>query len=586
MYKLLSQLTLCAGVASCLTVAEGAVALIESFENPADPPAWQSVSPPNQTVNAANGANAATPLFSNQHVTLGTQSGEFITTWTLPGTAASGNPHVAGDPTLYWSIRYNAATPSSFVSNSISVTTGQFTADLHNGNPYPLSVAFVFDNTLVTNQLKRGPFIEVPPNSNGTYSWDMQNPIVWVTGGTNDWGAGTNARLRSMVVYTTSTPTIAESHFFVDNIRDEAAQTDVTPPQPPVLYSAEQGPAAGNLVVTWKANTESDLGNYNVYLGTDADFQSVTTNRMTFPTTPAATVPAGTNTVTLTGVPTDQNVYVTVRAIDTATPIPNTSEAGVALGARLRGDGGAVDDHVILDYNRNAPGSAEFTLEGYLHGIVYNARALSSNNRYFDSASAAAIDAAAEVLLPSATGITVWGNLLDGSSTSSVALTTESVTALTAFLAVPTANLFISGSGVAEDLSFRGPVQQAFLATQLSAALLNANIADGNITATPPLATFGTAITTAGNFDNISAYNAASNESLAALGGATATGQYSVSAQPDAGVVHTNKVVFLGYAFESAAGGDSGTSELIRQQLMQDVITYLTGTPVNDWQLY
>src|SRR5688500_6629166 len=95
-------------VVSCVSGAGAAVAVMDSFEINSDPPAWQNVSQSTQSHNSSTGSNGTTPLFSTLHATHGTQAGEFITTWTLPGVAAAGNPHVSGDPLLFWSSRMNA----------------------------------------------------------------------------------------------------------------------------------------------------------------------------------------------------------------------------------------------------------------------------------------------------------------------------------------------------------------------------------------------------------------------------------------------------------------------------------------------
>src|SRR5690606_30708114 len=153
--------------------------------------------------------------------------------------------------------------------------------------------------------------------------WDLAvtPPVAWVTGNGSFDGAP-NARVKTMLLYTETAPTVESCSFFVDNIRNTNAQTDVTAPAVPVAYTAKQGPSAGQLVLTWKANTESDLASYNIHMATDAEFGNPTINRLTFPLTPVATVPAGTNTATIS-VPTDQNVYVQVRAVDNATPVAN-----------------------------------------------------------------------------------------------------------------------------------------------------------------------------------------------------------------------------------------------------------------------
>lgn len=572
------------GIITLAALQSGSYAApIESFENSADPVNWQAVSPTSQTHNATNPAAASTPVFSTSHVTEGAQSGEFIATWALPGVDAGNNPHVSGGTLRFWSIRYNAGSQGNMTGNSINSATGAIAADVYNNNPYPISMSVVM---LDGSQLERGPFIEFPANSSGTYTWDLAAtaPVGWVIGN----GAFENAsvQIKSIVLYTETEPTDGNSSFFIDNIRDANQQTDVTAPEPTILYSAKQGAAPGSVLVSWKANTESDLDGYNIYVASDANFGVPTINRLIFPTAPHSSVAASATSVELTGLPMDENIYVMVRAFDNATPVKNEAAAHTPLGVRLRSDGGAADDRVVLDYQRRQPGTAEFALEGYSHGIAYNARALHSLGRYFDSVTAEAIDDSAETLAVSSTGITIWSNLLDGNANASVALSDQSVAALTTFYNA-NGNLMISGAGLAEDLSLRGGAQQTFLSDVLKATILNPANGVSTINPTAPFAAMGTVTTLASNFTNISAMGTTSNETLEPIGTAIGVGQYEGSAVADAGVAHEGRVVHLGFAFEAAASSDSAASELARQNLLNDIIVYLTSTSdVDTWELY
>jgi len=571
----------------CISAAANAdIVVVEGFENSADPADWRATSPPGQTQNAAN-PGIAMPFFSTSNVTEGSQSGEFRCTWTIPGVAAATNDFVPTDPLTFWSIRYNVNAPTALPNNTISTSNGVLVADLFNNNPYPISISLVCD-TAASGQLERGPLVEIPANSAATYTWDLgaTPPVGWVTGNGSFDGAA-NARLKTVLLYTTTAPTDINNSFFIDNIRNTNAQTDLVAPAVPMPYAAVQGAGTGKLTVSWKANTDPDLAGYKVYMTTDATFSSPTMNRLTFPGTTPFTAPAGATSLTI-DVPTDDNVFVQVRAFDNATPVANESEGGVALGARLRPDGSAVQDHVILDYDAFLPGTSNFSINGYLHGVCYNGIALEASGRYYDSATAWAIDANTATLQPSASGITIWSNLLDGQGANATALTDQSVAALTTFYNDPVSNLLISGAGLAEDLNTRGAVQQTFLSTQLKASLVNGNINVAVLSGTAPLDAMGpSVITNAHSFENVAAVATLANDELSPLGTAVATGQYEGSGSANAGIVHDNKVVLLGYAFESAASATVSESATVRANLMNDILEYLSpGSSVSDWTLY
>ncbi|MGI8905139.1 MAG: hypothetical protein ACR2IE_01455 [Candidatus Sumerlaeaceae bacterium] len=573
-----------------LIPALGASAAIEGFETNTDPGNWQASSPAGQTQNATNPVSTDTPKFVAAHVTEGTLAGEFVTTWTIPGAAAGSNSFVSGGPLTYWSIRYNCNAPASLTGNSLS-NTAILVADVFNNNPYPIQLSLVVDSASST-QLERGPLVSFPANSAGTYTWNLgTTPATgWVTG---DGTITYPARLKTILLYTETEPTSNLNSFFIDNIRNSNAQTDVTAPAPPVPYSAKQGPNSGDVVLTWKANTEPDLAQYKIFAATDANFHAPTFNRLTFPATAIATAAAGATNITLTGQATGSNLYYKITAVDNATPQANESVSNVVLGVRLSPTGAAPADRVIIDADRNVPGSSSFTDEGYFHAIVYDGIALNGLSRTYDSGTAAAVDAGLLTLTPSATGAVIWSNLLDGSSTSSVALTTQSVTALTAFNTAD-GNLLISGAGLAEDLSTRGASTQAFLTNVLKSSLVNPN--SGSTTAT--ISGTGVLSGFTGNtnisvfINNQVAFQTSSNEVLQALSGSVGAAEYSnvPNTTGYAAVVNGNKVVHLGFGFESIGDSAGATnSQTVRQTLLNSAITYLLAGPTpaaaSDWQL-
>lgn len=567
----------------CATAGFSAINVLEGFEVE-DALNWQATSPTPQTHNATNSGSTVTPTFSTSNVTEGTKSGEFIVNWTLPGTAAVSNPHISGGPLTFWSIRYNVNAPAGNANNTVTANS-RIQADFYNNNPYPIQVALVLDSAAST-QLERGPFVTLPANSATLYDWNVATvPAVgWVTG---DGVITFPARLKTMVLYTDVEPTAGTSSVFVDNIRDITAQTDVTAPVPPSIYSATQGAAPGDILVRWKANTEPDLAGYRIYVAQQNEFHTPTFNRITFPSTPAATVAAGVTQVTLPGQPTNAIVYVKVTAFDNATPTANESDTGEALAVNLRPDGAAPADRVVMDLNRNTPGTSAFTTEGYFHGIAYNGEALHALGRNFDSIAARAIDEGIATLTPNPLGVVIWANMLDGTVAASVALSNPSIAALTSFVGAG-GDLIMSGAGTAEDLSTRTPESQAFLANVLKASLINPNAAVGDVTLnTAPLASAGAFTTNLSVFAYVVGFQTASNEVLDALPGAVLSGAYTGITPGGPAVLSGNSVVFFGFGLESAGViTDTAAARLVRQNIVFDAINYLKAADVADWNLY
>lgn len=575
-----------------------AVVVIEGFENNTDPGAWGNTSPSPQRTNFTVTGNV--PNYVATNVTEGAAAGSFTGTWTVPGAAVVSpnvNVYVSGGPLTYWSMRLNLASPDNLRpdgTNPQRVTANSIlAADVRNDNPYPIQLA-LYVGDAGFGQLERGPLTTVAANTSTTITWNLATePATSFITGNNVINGPT--RFAGIFVYTETEPTSTAFTLFVDNIRDTNAQTDTTAPAAPVVRSVRQGTNPGELVVSWAPNTEGDLAEYRVYLATNANFGTPTTNRLAMPGTPAATVAAGTNTVTLTGVPTDEPVYITVTAVDNATPVANQSDARPALGARLNPTGALGSDLIVLDLDRNLPGGGSFATEGYFHNVVYAAQALTANGRYFGSASAASVDAGTTVLTPNANGLVIWNNALDGdglTAPAGQALSAASRAALTTFMASPDANLLISGTGLGEDLKTKA-ADPAFLTNVLKADLAADNVNATDITGIPAFFNAGSFATGTDIF-NAAAFATGDNESLLAVGGSVAQGAYSpatASAGGSAAILDANKLVFLGFGFESVRETTASTSfnagAAKRAALMQDIILYLLPqTDAHTWTLF
>lgn len=594
-----------------ITAVAGAVALlsasqvfaveqvIEGFENSADPARWQQVSPaPGQIRNATNtnvDPGAPPTYLIGTHVTEGLNSGQFPIAWTLPGAdPATANVFISGGPTFYWAMRNNITTPANLSNNSLPNASAILRADVFNNSADTVKFALYVQDSAGTGGLERGPFVDLPPNASTTYQWDFatQPATGWVTGnGTLD---GSNSVLKGFFVYTETAPTATPLLLDVDNIRVDA-QLDLTAPAAPVVVSAKQGAAPGEVIVTWIAGSEPDLAGYKIYLAADSDFGSVIGNRFTYPSTPTATVtnPAAT-TVTLTGVPTETNVYIKVNAYDNATPSSNESLSDVILGVNLAADGSTPEDLVVLDLDAYPVTDGNFTTNGYLHGIVYWAQSLSAQTRNFQSCRANAITSA-NVALSSATGVVYWTTGRDGEATADQTLTSANETAISSFL-TGGGNLLLTGTSLGEDLTTNGdPADQTFYSSVLKAALANENTAqsgvDADVTNFPTAGGFFTAT----EAFNVAAGSNLNNEALTAQGSAVGALTYTGITPGNAAILDSNSLVYFGFAFETVrdvAGASSafGAARDKRTALLTDAVAYLTALPPsqaqNNWSIY
>lgn len=572
-------------------------AAIEGFErsNYNSSPSFASISDGGQSPNSINIRPNGTTILtestiqSELHFTEGSKSGEFRTTWKLGAEATdTGNPF---DTTLFsapvWGHRFYSPDVTRMTGNSFALATAVLRMDVFNPNNYPINVSLAVNSTGFTG-LRRGPFLTVQPNSSGEYEWNvMAEPVRAIYSGTNTWGTATSIRVASVLVVCDDEPDNADFVMYVDNIRNTMAQEDVIAPARVKVLSTTQGSAPGKLLLKWEGVTDSDLAGYRIYV---KDSSAVSGNSLVFDTTPSYEVPKTATSFEI-DVATEQIQFVAVTSYDNATPEKNESERLSAFAVRLKADGSAVENHVILDHDRYVSGLEFNTTQGYSHGIIYNAFALDANNLYFDSASARAVDTNAFVLNPNPSGIVIWSNLLDGTAGSSVALSDESVNALSNFY-YSFGNLMISGAGLAEDLNTRGPLQGAFLNEVLQSSLTSENANRGTIVGSGILfPNFnGTYSTVESVYTNQVSGSILSNEQLEPVGTSVGDSKYvNDSGELNYAIVaNTNRVVQLGFAFESLGiAGDLNGSKAARATLLNDIITYLlSGSDVADWNLY
>lgn len=560
------------------------VTVIEGFENTADPGQWViNDTLPGLTQNATT--TTVVPVYVTTNVTEGAHAGQFNANWSASPVAGASNPYSTTDGNLYWAVRYNVNAPASLSNNAIPTTSGLLQADIFNSNAYPIQVALVVDSA-ASSQLKMGPLTAIAAGTSASYIWDFTAVAPVPLGGGSASFIGDVQRLKSIVIYTATQPTAATSSITIDNIRN-GNSPDVTAPAPPKLATLGQGGAAGQAVVRWTPSPDSDVALYNVYVATDANFGTPNVNRLTFPGVPAASVGSGNTAALLSGLPPNQNLYVTVTAVDNA-PVPNESEQAQALAVRLKANGAQPDDRIVMDSDRYQPGVSQFVSQGYFHGVVYTAQALGGLNRSFDSVTDEALENSQASLTPGSTSVVVWSTLDDGSASSADPLSATSIATIGSYLQ-GSGNLIISGSGLAEAIAAQ-PGGTTTLANSFKVALQSASVGVPTVVPTGPLYLAPTLSTSLNTNTNAVAYATTANDGLLPQPGAVTLVDYQGVPESSAvaGIGLDENLVFLGFAFESA--GDAAgpaASTLARQTLMQEMIYYLTAqTAAQDWQLY
>lgn len=568
MYRILSA-------ALVLAISVGGFAapvIIDDFEDIDDPANWQVNLTAGHTLNATVTGNVP------DYATSGTDNlaGLFKATWeTAAPTSSPVNFYDPSGSTTYWGVRFNINAPTSLPNNAIPTATGLLEADMINQSSYPVKVALVVDSA-ASSQLERGPFIDIAAGDSFTYSWDFATvaPVGFDTG--DGEFSGSVQRVKSLLVYSPVAPTASALSFQVDNIRNGSA-VPIERPEAPNMLSLLQGASVGEAIVSWDAVDDSVTTGFNIYVASDANFNS---NQLTYPSTPEMTVGGSARSATLTGLSTGENVFVTVSATNGV----EETMSGQTLAANLKANAGTPDDLLVLDNDDYAPGSLDFETRNYGQAAVYTAMAEEGLLRTFQSATAGAIATGTVALLPSDEGIVIWSNLNDGAAGESISL--DNLGKISTFLDQD-GNLIISGTNVAEDLAARDPL----LLGNFQATLVDGDLGVSDITPVRSLDMAESFSTSLNPMTFPVAYATTQNDALLpttlSIEQALYTGVPRNGGVPIVG--YNRQVLFLGFAFETIGDPDGASAtQTLRQNLLSNMIQYLLAPPTaaQDWQLF
>lgn len=563
------------GIALFVSTSRGEGYLIEGFEDQSDPGSWRELSPSPQTHNAENAT--APSGYVTQHVTEGKLAGEFEFNWIIPPVQSStANFYREGGPPVYWSMRIDLNTPGA-LPNGYFANNGLLKADIYNNTAEEIQVAFLLHDG---GGLERTPFNPLPPFALTTVVFDGASDPVTPHASGNGTLDGTSSAFRGLIVYTETQPIQSPFSMTVDNIRVEWMDDCCWIYGPPRLLAAQQGSAPGKLYIEWEAEPDPELGGFKIYMGGDEHFGNPYPNALQLPGPAAAVVGPDVRSLEI-DVPTTGPVYVAIAPFDTALPNPNELPLGIALGASLRPDGAKPDDLVVLDLDRFAPDSVQLQTARYRGMIVYNAQALAAAGRFFESASAEAVETGHVALTSNPDGVVIWSNGFDGDATSPVMQTIAdgAIDQLRAYVESG-GKLMISGSAVGKGLAVNGSaVAQSFFRDTLGAKYVSDEIGVEVYGGHGPFDRFWR-FNTGPEDTDLAAWRTTDNEVYEAEPCAQVVFEYSE--MKCASVVQDHQVVLFGFPFETVRDNAHPTFEdaaAMRASLLQGVLDYLLAPP-------